>query len=254
MTSRRELREAGHRAKQQRRRPRVTIVGVLGELLVTAGFLVLAFVGWQLWLNDIIVGHQLEAISQEITQEWDKNIGEAVRGDTEEPPVMTPVADAERFALLIVPRFGEDYYRPIAEGVGTWSVLNKNNLGHYPGTQMPGEVGNFAIAAHRKAYGGNLENIHKLQVGDTVYVETKDGWYGYVFRNLEYVTPRGVGVIDPVPQRDDVNPEERLITMTTCNPFFSTAERIIAYGVFDQFYPRADGPPAEIAQTVQAAS
>ena len=29
-------------------------------------------------------------------------------------------------------------------------------VGHYPGTQMPGEVGNFAVAAHRTAYGGGL--------------------------------------------------------------------------------------------------
>ena len=36
-----------------------SVVGVLGELLITAGVLVLLFLGWQLWLNDIIVGNQL---------------------------------------------------------------------------------------------------------------------------------------------------------------------------------------------------
>lgn len=241
------------RGRRRRRRPRVTVAGVLGELLITAGVLMLAFLGWQLWLNDIIVGHQLKAESLEQTQEWDENLEEAEQGDPLDPPVMRPVANAEKFAQLIVPRFGDDYYRPIAEGIGTWDVLNRNFLGRYPTTQMPGEQGNFAIAAHRKAYGGNLEHIHELRVGDSIYVETKDGWYGYVFRNLEYVTPRGVGVLDPVPQQEGMAPEDRIITLTSCNPFFSTAERIIAYGVFDRFYPRADGPPEEIEATVKAA-
>ena len=46
----------------------------------------------------------------------------------------------------MVPRFGEDYARVIGEGVGN-PVLNSTSLGigHYTGTQMPGEVGNFAV-------------------------------------------------------------------------------------------------------------
>ncbi len=129
-------------------------------------------------------------------------------------------------------------------------VLNKGELGHYPTTQMPGQVGNFAIASHRKAYGGNLEHINDLKVGDHIFVETSDGWYQYSFRNLQYVKPTGAGVLDPVPEQTGVQPTDRMITLTSCNPFFSTAERIIAYGSFDKFYPRAGGPPAEIAATV----
>ena len=233
-----------------RRRPRVTVVGVLGEVLITAGVFVLLFLGWQLWLNDIIVGHQLQGESVQQSQVWDKGTANSVPVDPTTPPIPKQVSNAQRFALLLVPRFGADYYRPIAEGVGTKDVLNKGELGHYPTTQMPGQVGNFAIASHRKAYGGNLEHINELQVGDHIYVETQEGWYGYVFRNLEYVRPTGVGVLDPVPQNPDATATDRLITLTSCNPFFSTAERIIAYGVFDKFYPRAGGAPADIAPTV----
>jgi sortase A len=46
-----------------------------------------------------------------------------------------------------------------------------------------------------------------------------------------------------VPQAPDVQATERIITLTTCNPFFSTAERLIAYGVFDRFYPRLPDEP-----------
>ena len=57
-------------------------------------------------------------------------------------------------------------------------------------------------------------------------------------------------MVAPVPQSDGATPTDRLLTMTSCNPLFSSAERIIAYSVFDRFYPRADGPPDEIAATV----
>lgn len=241
--------------RRRRRKPRITVVGVLGELLMTAGVLVLLFLGWQLWLNDIIVGGQLQTESTEISETWDAIEPPPLAQPTQdgEPPVREPSADAEQFALLAVPRWGADYYRPIAEGIGTQKVLNKNKLGRYPDTQMPGQVGNFAIAAHRKAYGGNLEHIHELQVGDPIFVETQDGWYEYRFRNLEYVAPTGVGVIDPVPQVTDFEPGDRIITLTSCNPFFSTAERIIAYGLYEGFTPRGDGAPAALADTVPGA-
>jgi len=241
------------------RRNRVSIIGILGELLITAGVLVLAFLGWQIWLGDIIVGGQLNTEAQQQSDDWGSDYSDippSEAGDpnlTEDPPVITAPANAERFANLIIPRFGADYYRPIAQGIGTRDVLNKGNIGHYPTTQMPGELGNFALASHRSSGGGNFHDLHQLHVGDHIYVETVDGWYEYSFRNLEYVRPSGVGVLNPVPQADGVQPGERIITLTTCNPFFSTAERIIAYGVFVSFYPREGGVPAEIATNVNGA-
>ena len=253
--------QAQHGQRVTRPRRRISVVGVFGELLITAGVFVLLFLGWQQWLNDIIVGNQLhgQAVHQSQTwnkavhqsQTWNKAPGPAKASSPAAPPVITAsIQNAQRFALLIVPRFGADYYRPIAQGIGVQDVLNKGELGHYPATQMPGQLGNFAIAAHRRAYGGNLEFIHQLHVGDHIFVETRDGWYQYEFRNLQYVQPTGIGVIDQVPEQAGVQPTDRMITLTSCNPFFSTAERIIAYGSFDKFSPRADGAPAEIAATV----
>jgi sortase A len=262
--------EASHSAPARRARPRkprhkISILGVIGELLITGGVLVLLFLGWQVWLNDIIVGGEQTAAAGELGQSWaDAADGASTEPDAPapsepsepdapvEPVVMAPKGNAEEFAILMVPRWGEGYERKIAEGVGVTDVLNKIGLGHYPGTQMPGEVGNFAIASHRKAYGGGFEHLHELQLGDHIFVETADGWYSYVYRSSEYVLKTGIGVIDPVPQQPGASPTDRLITLTTCNPFFSTAERLIAYGVMDAWYPRADGPPAEIVNTINA--
>ena len=253
------LRPRGARArKKQRPRRKLSVVGVLGELLITAGVLVLLFLGWQQWLGDIIVGHQLYGQSVHQSQEWIKAAGPtkapADPTDAAAPPVITAsLSSGKVFGYLYIPRFGSDYARPIAQGTSL-SVLNRGNLGHYTTTQMPGAIGNFMIASHRKAYGGDLEHINELRVGDHIFVATADGWYQYSFRNLQFVKPTDVAVLDPVPDQPGLQAGDRIITLQSCNPFFSTAERILAYGTFDTFYPIAGGPPAEIAATVNGKS
>jgi sortase A len=246
--------DADDRRRTPRRRAqpkrRVSIVGVLGEILITAGVFVLLFLGWQIWLNDIIEGAAQDQQAQQLSQTWKHDAAVAPPVKTSTPVVMAAPANAKTFGILYVPRFGAKWERPIAQGVGVADVLDAIGVGHYPGTAMPGQVGNFAIAAHRHAYGGGFENLHLLHVGDHVYIGTKDGWYEYTFRDIQYVKPTEVNVIDPVPMEPGVAPANRLLTMTTCNPFFSTAERMIAYGVFDRWFPYAGGPPSEIASTV----
>lgn len=253
--------------KRRRGRQRVTVVGVLGELLITGGVLVLLFLGWQVWLNDIIVGAEQTTAADVLAEQWDSGESSTAPIPTKTPapdetaPAVDPgepivgeiPAAGTSFANIIIPRLGADYRRSIAEGTGR-DVLNNRaaGVGHYPESQMPGEIGNFAVAAHRTTYGAPFHNINNLLVGDNIYVETPDGWYQYVYRGTEYVRPTGVGVVAPVPQSVGVVPTDRIITMTSCHPYFSSAERIIAYGVFETWYPRAGGPPAEIATLVQA--
>ncbi|MET0812263.1 MAG: sortase, partial [Microbacterium sp.] len=79
-----------------------------------------------------------------------------------------------------------------------------------------------------------------------IVVETPDGWYTYRFRTLEYVTPDRVDVLLPVPQAPDVPAGMQYITLTSCSPMYSMTERIVAFGVFDSFTPRSDGPPSSL--------
>jgi sortase A len=158
----------------------------------------------------------------------------------------------QAFATLYVPRFGADFVRPIAEGTDLPAVLNNQRLGvgRYSETQNLGELGNFAIAAHRTTYGAPFADITELRVGDRIFVETREGWYAYRFRNHEYVWPTALSVLNEVPRFSGIEPTERILTMTSCHPRFSEAERVIAYAVFDDWYPRDGGPPSEIAHLV----
>lgn len=252
-------------ARPVRPRRRASVVGVLGELLITAGVVVMLFLGWYVWLNDIIAGAQQQNAASEVQEqlraEFERDRAESPDEPSEprdpgEPAVTAAPPEGEAFGTLIVPRFGDSYVRTIASGVDLQTVLNNPRLGvgHYMETQMPGELGNVALAAHRTTYGAPFADIAELRVGDRIYVETRDGWYEYVFRNLEYVWPTAVQVLEPVPQAPQVEANERYLTLTSCNPKFSAAERIIAYAVFETWYPRENGPPAEISGLTQAAA
>jgi sortase A len=107
------------------------------------------------------------------------------------------------------------------------------------------------VAGHRNTHGKPLNQVGTLQIGDAIVVEVPEGWYTYRFRTLEYVKPSGVGVLNPVPQADGVEATDSFITLTSCNPAFSTAERIIAYGVFESWTPRAAGTPAVLTQSLE---
>lgn len=252
----------GRRARRKRAaaRRRVSVVGVIGEIFISAGVVVLLFLGWELWFNDIVVGEQMNQKGDQLSQEWSGGFVEPAKPEVERPDPGEPVVSAEpadigtTFATMIVPRFGSGYNKPIAQGVTLEDVLNPIGIGHYPGTAMPGQVGNAAFAAHRTTWGAPFGPIADLRLGDSIYIETEAGWYQYKFRSLEYVLPTGVGVIDPVPQLAGVDPTLRILTMTSCNPKLSAAERIVAYSVYETWYPRAGGMPEEIAEMTGATS
>jgi len=237
---------------------------VIGELLLTAGVFVFLYLGWQLFLNNAIQGGDQKNIAVAASREW-QGAYAAAPISVDVPKADTPATgsnvpafagapgNAEVFATLIVPRFGADWSKPIAEGVGTSDVLDTIGIGHYPGTAWPGQVGNFAVAAHRTTHGAPFYDINQLDAGDSLYVETADGWYRYVFRSHSYVLPEGVEVLASVPQIPDAVATDRYMTLTSCNPLFSASERIIGYAALDSFVPRGEGPPAEIAHLYGAA-
>ena len=230
------------------------MIGVFGELFITGGVLVFLFLGWQLYLNDLVVGSEQNNQAIALGQTFGSNVPVNPAAPTTDygvPAVSpAPAAETTKFANVYIPRFGADYVRTISEGVNAENVL-KTGVGHYPGTQMPGEIGNFAVAAHRTTHGAPFHEIMTLQPGDKIYVQTELGWYTYIFRTVEYVKPSAIDVLMPVPQAPGVAATDRVMTMTSCNPLLSAAERIIAFSVFDSWQPTTAGPPAAIAKLAQ---
>ncbi|QRZ61531.1 class E sortase [Rothia sp. ZJ932] len=254
-------------------------VQIIGELLLTLGFILLLFVAWQLWWTNIAANSAQQDAVSSLTQEFKQAAASAlsdasgqvedggtstdnansadpastdtVNFDPTNPPVATG-ADAygQAYGVIYIPRLGESYQRPIAEGTGN-DVLDTLGLGHYEGTAQPGEVGNFALAGHRQTNGAVLDRIDKLQNGDKIYVQTIDGYYTYTVYQSHIVLPHQVEVIAPVPNEPGAEATERTLTLTTCHPRYGDTERYIVHASFDGWQPLAAGAPQDIASTVE---
>lgn len=99
-------------------------------------------------------------------------------------------------------------------------------VGHVPTTALPGQTGNFAIAAHRDTLFRALKDIHQ---GDLVGFETPNATYTYKVVATKIVLPTDVSVLNPdggglIPQLQAVSssgqPQKKLLTMITCYPFY----------------------------------
>ncbi|AYG05333.1 class E sortase [Gryllotalpicola protaetiae] len=240
----------------------MSFLGIAGELLLTAGVLVLLFIAWQNVFNSWVLNGQQNGAASQLGKQWLENSapapssspgasggsGQASVGPDAAIPVASEPANAQPIAVIYVPRFGTDWKRTIREGTGD-DVLNspRAGVGHYAKTGMPGAVGNFAVAAHDTGYGSTFLHVQNLRLGDKVYVQTKDGFYTYAFRNYQYVQPTDVAVLDPVPSQGGAQASDRILTMTTCNPPYHTVERLISYSVLESF---STTPPAAIASDV----
>ncbi len=226
-------------------RPRIGVVRgtvrTVGELLVTAGVLALLLVVYQLWWTNVQSAHATQVEQDQIVQQW--RAADPV--PAKRPKAVKPVA-GKGFALLYIPRLKDKVWGlPVIEGVGL-DVLAKG-AGHYPGTAVPGAVGNFALAAHRATNNEPFADIDRLQAGDKVYVQTATGWYTYVLDRDKIVQPTDTWVIDPVPGKPGATPTQALITLTTCNPRWASYERWIWWGHLTHTRAASEGPPDRIS-------
>ncbi|WP_028659432.1 class E sortase [Nocardioides insulae] len=195
-----------------------------GVILVVAGLALLGYVAWQLWGTNYVSQQRQEQAVTEISEAWQQ--GDSV--------VATDWGEAE--AIIRIPRFGDDYAIPVFEGTGD-EVLSAG-YGHFADTAEPGQIGNYALAAHRVTHGEPLRDMPELDVGDQVIVETRQTTYTYelVSGGDDLIVDfHDIWVTDPLPTNPEggVQPpqkkNQRLLTLTTCSELFHTDNRMIAF-------------------------
>jgi sortase A len=236
----------------------LSVINLIGELLITAGVLVLLFLAWQLWVNDSITAASNQAQVQNDAASWtvptpDPSL--VAQKDFGPAPVLAKVSAGQIIGNLYVPRLGADATRRVAESVTPKLSLNHGYFGHYAQTAWPGQPGNFALAVHRSGWGTGFKQAQLIRTGDRIYLATPAGYYGYTVRNIEYVKPTSVDVLAAVPGTTVAAPGktakapagQSLLTITTCSPQNGNAERIVTYAVLDSWRPLKAGPFADLA-------
>ncbi|MGP4013969.1 class E sortase [Streptomyces sp. 4N124] len=233
-----------------------------GEVLVTVGVVLLLLVVHQLWWTNRQAKVGAERKVEALEREWGVQVqeGGGAPGDSgtssaapepTEAPRQQPAARratsaapdwSQAYAILTIPRL---HLRvPVAEGTSKQNVLNKGYVGHYSGTQQPGQAGNFALAGHRNTHGEPFRYVNRLGRGDEVQVETEDAVYTYaVDRTLAQTSARDTGVIRAVPS-SAVRPGHGYsepgyyLTLTTCTPEYTSKYRLVVWGKLRSMRPR----------------
>ena len=240
----------------------------LGQTLITLGLVMLLFVVYEVWVTNFFAHAKQEATRKQIEQSWSQGKDPLKGSDRLKLPsgqqVTIPLGVG--FANLYIPRLGKDYAFPILEGTDDADL--EKGVGHYPGTAIPGQIGNFAVAGHRVGKGEPFLNLDHLRPGDAVVVQTAKTWYVYRvmgddatgnvgakdsqgIAGREIVAPNAVEVIDPVPDNPGAKPSRAMMTMTTCHPKYSASNRMVIHALLDRAVPVAGKAlPTELGGTL----
>lgn len=218
----------------------------VGELFITAGVLIGLFLLWQLWWTDVVAEREQAEQVATLTAAFESAAPAQTSADgtPDAPAEVEPPPSGDAFAVIHIPRFGSDFARPIVEDTGL-EVLSRG-VGHYVGTAMPGEVGNFAVAGHRTTYGKPFNQIHELEAGDRIVIETAAAYSVYLVDDHTIVPPTDTDVIAPVPGAPAAEATESWLTMTSCHPMFSARARYIVHARLSETIPRGDAGLTEI--------
>ena len=112
----------------------------------------------------------------------------------------------------------------VVEGISASAL--RAGAGHYPSTPLPCEDGNVSIAGHRTTYGKPFANVDRLKPGDTIILETPVGSCTYELSRAPYIVkPDNLSVVAN-------DPTKRTLTLTTCHPKGSAAQRLIVKATY----------------------
>ncbi len=224
-------------------------VQVLGWTLIWSGVFIFGYLGYQLFVTDLINAGVQEAAAEELQHELEGSQSESptvetidpeefIGGDADLPGTPGVVQyypedvpeHGTAFAFLRIPKIGVD--EVVFAGVDLETL--KSGPGHMEGTPLPGQPGNSVLSGHRTTHGRPFFDFDLLEVGDVMEVESAVGVHRYVVREMRIVAPTDVWVT--------AARAGGWMTLTTCHPKFSARERLVVWAEM------VSGPNFEFAQ------
>jgi sortase A len=135
-------------------------------------------------------------------------------------PPANPYADVPitQIGTISIPKIG--LVHPIFQGV--WLTVVDHGPGHWPGSAMPGRIGNSVFAGHRVTHTRPFYDLDLLAIGDKVIFDMPYGVFTYAVSSITIVQPEDLWIIDPT--------RKPTITLFACNPKHSAAQRIVVKG------------------------
>lgn len=241
-------------------------VSGVGRVLIATGILLFGFVAYQLWGTGFETARSQRALASEFeellstvppppppgtpaggtgpdgagtdTDTGDTGtgtLGDENTGTGDRPDGDQPDGDQSGVALDIVVERGApvaqiqipriDVDATVVSGVEPDEL--QKGPGHFPLTPLPGQLGNAAIAGHRTTWGQPFRDVDQLRPGDDIVVTTLQGRFVYVVTGTEIVAPADSHVVATVDH------DVAQLTLVSCHPVWSAAQRIIIFADLD---------------------
>lgn len=186
-----------------------------GQALIASGILVLLFAGYQNWVTDAVQQHSQSKLFKVVRHTLPAGATNRVIGPPTPLPTTADPGVGHWLGVIEIPAI--DLKQVIVDGT------DKSQLqlgpGHYIGSSMPGEAGNVAIAGHRTTWGHPFRHLDLLKPGNQIVITTPRAAVLYKVIWKKVVQPTDLSVVAPT----SVN----VLTLTTCNPPYSAATRLV---------------------------
>ena len=183
------------------------LIDFLGRTMIVAGLLLLSFVAYQLWGTGIVEGRSQTAIAKQFAK----------------PQPIQPQLGG-LVGRITIPSIGVSKY--VVAGVRLKDL--ERGPGLFPGSPMPGQKGNVAIAGHRTTFGAPFSRINEIQDSDKIILESKDGTFTYIVNG----EPKIVLATDTAVAKT-TNPDIAIITLVSCYPKWTSTKRIVVVATLD---------------------
>jgi sortase A len=194
--------------RRSRRRPG-WVLRLIGKTLLTAAFILGAYILWLLWGTGFYYDRQQARLHDQFQA---RIAGEDPRF---RPGIVLP---GQAYAIVRIPSIGVN--EVVIEGTAVEDL--KAGPGHYEGTADPWDPdGRVGIAGHRTTYGAPFWDLNKVRPGQRIRLVTEQGTYDYVVRGSRDVLPTAKSVLQQT--------RKPSLVLTTCTPRFSAAMRLIVF-------------------------
>ena len=183
------------------------LIDFLGRTMIVAGLLLLSFVAYQLWGTGIVEGRSQTAIAKQFVK----------------PQPIQPQLGG-LVGRITIPSIGVSKY--VVAGVRLKDL--ERGPGLFPGSPMPGQKGNVAIAGHRTTFGAPFSRIDELRGNERIILESKDGTFTYIVNG----EPKIVLATDTAVAKT-TNPDSATVTLVSCYPKWTSTKRIVVVATLD---------------------
>ena len=202
-----------------------SLLSAVAAVLLLSGALMAGFVVFLLYGTGIETRIEQRRLLQELestsSPELPAPAGRSLPTTANQPHERPAVDVGDPLGQLSIPAIGAEWV--FVSGIGEDEL--RLGPGHFPGTPLPGEQGNMALAGHRTTHGAPFSRIDEIDPGDEILLTTPTGEHRYISVGTAIVGPADYSEISTQ------WPTIPTLSLVSCHPKYSTRQRIIVHAV-----------------------